>query len=237
MQRSSSIAALSIATTPPHSMQVPSSSCSQSCGADTHNCAQNHYRNQPVTARERGDPELWTAPKKELNKFVLADLITEMQGKERPVEFLQRQDLSMLDSFEVDQVTRLAYRTQLDTLERGLNSSGAGQDFLQRVRDPWIDETDYGRLRSVAERLVKAEQRASELSGLAERNVAEGLRLAQESATLEALQRKVLRQLDIIEELFHDPTSVSRVEDYDNPFASGNFSMLQELAARLTADR
>ncbi len=67
-----------------------------------------HYRNQPVTARERGDPELWTAPKKELNKFVLADLITEMQGKERPVEFLQRQDLSMLDSFEVDQVTRLA---------------------------------------------------------------------------------------------------------------------------------
>ncbi len=67
--------------------------------------------------------------------------------------------------------------------------------------------------------------------------MAEGLRLAQESATLEALQRKVLRQLDIIEELFHDPTFVSRVEDYDNPFASGNFSMLQELAARLTADR
>ncbi len=49
----------------------------------------------------------------------------------------------------------------------------------------------------------------------------------------EKLRPQILRQLAIINELFSDPSSIERIETYDNPFSPGNFKLLQKLADAL----
>jgi hypothetical protein len=56
---------------------------------------------------------------------------------------------------------------------------------------------------------------------------------ATEAAEIRVLRPKLLRQLDIIAGLFADPTSIDRIESYDNPFADGNLQMLRRVAAVL----
>jgi len=46
---------------------------------------------------------------------------------------------------------------------------------------------------------------------------------------------KITRQLEIIDQLFHDPSTIDRVEEYNNPFAPGNFANLQYIALLLKA--
>ena len=45
----------------------------------------------------------------------------------------------------------------------------------------------------------------------------------------------ILRQLAVLNRLLADPKSIFQVEDYDNPFASGNFDMLKALASKMIA--
>jgi len=47
------------------------------------------------------------------------------------------------------------------------------------------------------------------------------------------LKNKILRQLDIVNNIFSDPNSIERIEPYDNPFSKGNFESLQKISNSL----
>lgn len=59
--------------------------------------------------------------------------------------------------------------------------------------------------------------------------------VSEEKAQVSSLKQKVSSQLSIINEVFSDPEAVDRIEDYDNPFAEGNFKRLK-LIAKLLAE-
>lgn len=50
---------------------------------------------------------------------------------------------------------------------------------------------------------------------------------------LHQLKEKIERQLNIIDDMFEDPSSIYKIEDYSIPFASGNFNNLKRLAENL----
>ncbi|MFA2604390.1 hypothetical protein ABR763_19830 [Bacillus cereus] len=56
----------------------------------------------------------------------------------------------------------------------------------------------------------------------------------QKQQELDGIMKVVKRQLEIINELLCDPKSIDRIEEYDNPFAKGNFENLQKVADMLS---
>ncbi|MBI3853903.1 MAG: hypothetical protein HY298_27065 [Verrucomicrobia bacterium] len=68
-----------------------------------------------------------------------------------------------------------------------------------------------------------------------EKNRSEAERISKESQELASDREKVLKQLQILNNLFTDPLSIDRVESYDNPFASGNFELLRKVSMTLRA--
>ena len=80
--------------------------------------------------------------------------------------------------------------------------------------------------RNVQQVVKKASEKVSELGK-------KEARVEQTKSEVDGLRAKILRQLAIVENLFTDPQSIERVESYDNPFAAGNFRMLQRLSSEL----
>ncbi|MCK9417861.1 MAG: hypothetical protein M0R70_00605 [Nitrospirae bacterium] len=59
--------------------------------------------------------------------------------------------------------------------------------------------------------------------------------IAKEKAETVALKEKVVRQLRVIDDVFKDPQSIYKIEEYDNVFAPGNYENLKKIAERLAA--
>jgi hypothetical protein len=68
-----------------------------------------------------------------------------------------------------------------------------------------------------------------------ERNQLEAERIAKESKELASDRLQVSRQLRALNELFKDPSSVDRIEPYENPFTSGNLELLKKAAKTIHA--
>jgi hypothetical protein len=47
------------------------------------------------------------------------------------------------------------------------------------------------------------------------------------------LKNKILKQLEIVNNILTDPNSIDRIEPYDNPFSKGNFENLQKISTSL----
>ena len=63
-----------------------------------------------------------------------------------------------------------------------------------------------------------------------EKLATEADRVSRENRELEMQKPKILKQLEILNKLFSDPTSIDRVESYDNPFAAGNLETLKKIS-------
>ena len=66
-----------------------------------------------------------------------------------------------------------------------------------------------------------------------EKNQSDAKKNSEESSQLDADKRTILKQLNVLEGLFKDPTSIDRIEHYDNPFATGNFELLKKVSKAL----
>lgn len=66
-----------------------------------------------------------------------------------------------------------------------------------------------------------------------EKNQTDDERISKDSQQLERDKKIILRQLSILEKLFIDASSISRIESYDNPFAAGNLELLRKVAEHL----
>lgn len=76
----------------------------------------------------------------------------------------------------------------------------------------------------------KIAEMESKLRGERQRVAEESRKLLEERAEFASERKIVIKQLNILNALFDDPKSISRIEAYDNPFASGNFESLKFVA-------
>lgn len=108
------------------------------------------------------------------------------------------------------------------------------KQFVDSVneKDKFIELSDL--LKSVLRDRFSGDRHTEALGGddwkLVEELAADVSQAREDAIKLREERRTVLRQLEIIDTLFQDPTSIHRIEDYDNPFAQGNFEMLKRLA-------
>lgn len=54
--------------------------------------------------------------------------------------------------------------------------------------------------------------------------------ISKESQQLATDKKAILKQLNVLDNLFKDPSSVDRIEPYDNPFTIGNFELLKKVS-------
>ena len=66
-----------------------------------------------------------------------------------------------------------------------------------------------------------------------DRNIADRRQLTIDLTELTKSQKIIRSQLKIINDVFLDPSSIDRIEPYDNPFAIGNFENLRKLAEKM----
>jgi hypothetical protein len=80
------------------------------------------------------------------------------------------------------------------------------------------------------EKLVKMDE---DIRVAMERNRSDAAKMSEESVQVAKERANVLKQLSVLSNLLADPSSIDRVEAYDNPFASGNFELLKKLSVYL----
>jgi hypothetical protein len=80
------------------------------------------------------------------------------------------------------------------------------------------------------ERLIKMD---GEIRLAKEKNQSEIERISNESQQLARDKKAILKQLNVLDNLFKDPSSVGRIEPYDNPFTTGNFELLKKVSTAL----
>ena len=66
-----------------------------------------------------------------------------------------------------------------------------------------------------------------------EKNISESNRISEESLQVAELKTKVVKQLAVLEKLFIDPSSIDRIEPYENPFTIGNLELLKKISISL----
>lgn len=76
----------------------------------------------------------------------------------------------------------------------------------------------------IQEKLVKMDE---EIRLKKDKNRNEAEQLSNQAKEIAIEKEKILRQLKILNDLFKDPSSLDRIESYDNPFAPGNFELLK----------
>ena len=80
------------------------------------------------------------------------------------------------------------------------------------------------------EKLVVLDTRIREAS---EKNAVQSGKNLKESEEIARLKPQILKQLEILQKLFSDPSVLERIESYDNPFAPGNLETLKKVAQLL----
>lgn len=183
-----------------------------------------------------------------------------LEYSSRPMEFLQKEDLSLLSTEQIEKLKNRAYQLCLATLPHILNKAMA-EYFLDEKRPEWIKDKDYKDRREAAEAFLGAaallhsllhivkkrslpekkpdflsEEKWKELAIIAEefeklKNLSERESfLKDEVSDTMKLKSKIEKQLDIIHNMLSDPRSLDRIEDYSNTFAPGNFDNLRRIA-------
>lgn len=78
--------------------------------------------------------------------------------------------------------------------------------------------------------ITKLESKTSALAIKIDEDKAE-LEISKEET--QELKNKILKQLEIVNNILTDPNSIDRIEPYDNPFSKGNFENLQKISNSL----
>jgi hypothetical protein len=225
-----------------------------------------------VSMPEDVDRQLWSLVEAKVGTIRFQRLSHDLEFGRAPIDFLQRQNLSMLTAEQQAQLEGRAYKLQLEGLPKMMNESDA-RKFLQTAKPAWILEADYARVKEMAERVVTIADEGrrntiveSSLKGIlfgvelskkdieslderskqglrdldqrirttSEKNARDATSNAEEAGQIARMKATILRQLEVIERVFADPSSLERIEPYDNPFAVGNFEMLKQVAKLLS---
>ncbi len=93
-----------------------------------------------------------------------------------------------------------------------------------------MSDDEDEKLRSRLDKLAKVQ-------ATADKYYLESSNLISERAEVRTQKEKIERQLQFINDLLSDPSSIDRIEEYDNTFAAGNYENLREVARLLKRNR
>jgi len=169
-------------------------------------------RNRAYDAELRRLPELWYV--------------------EDAKKFLAMQRPTWIKDKDYDRLKTKA--EQIGESEKQRKTNESVQFCLDRIiSGEAIDEDVIGKLDpSMQKKLNKLDEAIRRAS----KDIASGReKLDQELKQLTLDRAIVIKQLNILGQLFADPTSIDRLEAYDNPFAPGNFELLKKISKSLHA--
>lgn len=115
--------------------------------------------------------------------------------------------------------SKIKYQYLLSAIEQITNNIPLKDKPMDAIKDSeWQDIKELESRTSAIVSKIKVEQ--SEL--------------ADEKQESRKLITKVLKQLEVINDVLREPESLSKIESYDNPFSEGNFKNLQLISKRIT---
>lgn len=169
------------------------------------------------------------------------EISLDLEVQANPIEYLSEQDLTVLSVGDREYLKNVSYRLQMRKLP-DLSRPENAKRFLDSPRPEWLSDGDQKMLSLDAEEALSLERERKRLDSLdrslkekVAENTAESSRLANEKEGTALLKEKVEKQLSTIHSLLCDSSTLDRLEDYDNSFATGNFENLKRIA-KILAD-
>jgi hypothetical protein len=202
----------------------------------------------------------WDEIQIKLAERLAAKLYDQSLLKDSPLAYLKEQNLGVLPTEIADKMFKNAYRVEINCIQN-LSLVENAKVFLKKEKPAWMSDRDYRSFKQTAERTLLnellhqivwgTELTQNDLEPLEpelqeqlmkmdkdirlakEKNQSDAKKNSEESSQLDADKRTILKQLNVLEGLFKDPTSIDRIEHYDNPFATGNFELLKKVSKAL----
>jgi len=168
------------------------------------------------------EQDTWKKYVESLEKKYINEIESELYSSDKPYEFLGQQNLSRLSETNTSRLKDKAYRLAIKKLP-DLHKLKEAEKFLKETKPKWMTEEDYGKYTELAQKTLG-------LDGLIKEYNEKAALLEKEKAELTKNIEKVTSQLEIINQVLRDPTILERIEEYNNPFAPGNFINLKKIA-------
>jgi hypothetical protein len=104
------------------------------------------------------------------------------------------------------------------------------QHRLPKEKPNELDEDEWNEIKKMENDTVVLLEKNQEILSKNENTLNE---IKEKEKRIPKLKEKIENQLRIINELLNDPTSINRIEEYDDTFAMGNLKNLKQIAALL----
>ncbi|TWI56088.1 PCRF domain-containing protein [Halalkalibacter nanhaiisediminis] len=101
---------------------------------------------------------------------------------------------------------------------------------LPESKPTFISDYNWGNLKEYIQRSEKVKSIQEELTEKERLLIDRESLLTNEKEEVDRLKVKIETQLNIINNLINEPSSIYRIEEYSNPFAVGNMENLKRLA-------
>ena len=162
--------------------------------------------------------------KKELKEKIydiqIASLIRSLSDEENAEILLKQKKTEWIKKDDYDYIIKIARNiTESEKLNRknkeirtNLDKILAGVELNDEKPERITDE-DWQKLRQIESQMLIQKEN-----------------IEKEKNRVLPLKDKIERQLSIINQIFEDPDSIERIEDYSNPFARGNFEKLKMIS-------
>ncbi len=167
------------------------------------------------------NPSIWEKHLQSVEKKYVAEIVNELRISENQLEFLRQQNLSRISAENVSFLQDIVYKHTIGKIPDVREPDGADK-FLKETKPEWMKEKDYIKYTKMAQRTLDFERQRKEYEE-------ESAATAKEQVALSKKIKQVTSQLEIINQVLNDPTAIERVEEYNNPFAPGNFKNLKKI--------
>jgi hypothetical protein len=168
------------------------------------------------------DADTWEKYLESVEKKCVEKIERELRISKNPIEFLEQQNLSRISAENVSNLKDVAYQRALQKIP-DVHEPNEAKRFLRGTKPQWMKEEDYTRYSKIAQETLDSEQLMKEYEG-------KSTSIDKKEAELSKTMNQVTAQLDIISKVLNDPTTMDRIEEYNNPFAIGNFKNLKKIS-------
>lgn len=199
----------------------------------------NFYRLEDIVIELQTDkPDLiftedWDGYIKMMRAKYFYMFVEKMTMSTEVVDFYNSCQFYLLEDTSRDRIKRVATDLEVQRLT-DFSDANILKEVIELESHPLIKEYTLKRIQQKAihyrdaQKLNDENQQKNELLKQTETEY------VQKQQELDSIMKVVKRQLEIINELLCDPKSIDRIEEYDNPFAKGNFENLQKVADMLS---
>ena len=137
------------------------------------------------------------------------------------ITFLDKRNLEPLGK-KREYLENWAYKKEYIETKYKVVKFGSNE-FLEKAKPDWLKIEDWKELQELATQLVSISKREEDSVKREDNSINRELKTTEK-------RKQVLRQLEVINDIFNDPTTIDRIEQGDILFATGNFENLKKMA-------